>query len=433
MKRCALYVRVSTAEQRTHGLSVDSQIHALKEYCSSNGYIVAGIYNDAGISASKRYTRRPELLRMINDCASGKVDLVIFTKLDRFFRNVSDYYECIAQMHNVPWSAIWEDYETETSAGKFKVNIMLSIAQAEAERTSERVKSVNDYRRVCGKYVGKAPTGYKMVNSQLVIDNETQEAVTEFFNVFETTGVIETAFQTIRKRGVDIRRSTARYMLTNEAYTGNANGYKCDAYITRAQFERNRELATSRIGTKCKKGRVYLFSGLMRCGYCGGRIGGCSQIKKGKVFLSYRCCNHYDLNTCPSTAIYFEKKLETLLLSVLEGELERYTFTSSSKTTGQDYEKERKALEAKLERIGARFEDGDITLEEYRAKRDKIKADIAAIPQDNRKVLPVLSDDWESVYNMLTKENKRSFWNGILKTIYLKKDNGEYKVAIEFL
>ena len=59
MKRAALYVRVSTQEQKNSGLSVDSQIDALEKYCEEQGYTVAGIYNDAGISARKKYTKRP--------------------------------------------------------------------------------------------------------------------------------------------------------------------------------------------------------------------------------------------------------------------------------------------------------------------------------------------------------------------------------------
>ena len=53
MKRAALYVRVSTQEQKNSGLSVDSQIDALEKYCEEQGYTVAGVYNDAGISARK--------------------------------------------------------------------------------------------------------------------------------------------------------------------------------------------------------------------------------------------------------------------------------------------------------------------------------------------------------------------------------------------
>ena len=66
-KRVALYVRVSTQEQKKHGLSVDSQIAALEEYCAEKKYTVVDVYNDAGISARKKYTKRPGLLRLLND------------------------------------------------------------------------------------------------------------------------------------------------------------------------------------------------------------------------------------------------------------------------------------------------------------------------------------------------------------------------------
>ena len=44
MKRAALYVRVSTQEQKNSGLSVDSQIDALEKYCEEQGYTVAGSF-----------------------------------------------------------------------------------------------------------------------------------------------------------------------------------------------------------------------------------------------------------------------------------------------------------------------------------------------------------------------------------------------------
>ena len=177
MKRAAIYVRVSTEEQKRHGISVNSQLSALEEYCRANGYNIADVYNDAGYSARKKYTNRPQLLRLMDDCQKGKIDIILFTKLDRWFRSVSDYYQVqnILDECKVPWRAIWEDYETETSSGIFKVNIMLSVAQSEADRTSERIKAVNEYRRAKGEYIGKAPTGYKIVNKHLVKDEEKQE------------------------------------------------------------------------------------------------------------------------------------------------------------------------------------------------------------------------------------------------------------------
>lgn len=93
MKRAALYVRVSTQEQKNSGLSVDSQIDALEKYCEEQGYTVAGIYNDAGISARKKYTKRPALLQLLEDCRQHKIDIILFTRLDRWFRAVAGYYE----------------------------------------------------------------------------------------------------------------------------------------------------------------------------------------------------------------------------------------------------------------------------------------------------------------------------------------------------
>ena len=433
MKRAALYVRVSTKEQREHGLSVDSQITALKEYCEKNGYTVASIYNDAGISASKKYKRRPALIRLIDDCSNGLVDIVLFTKLDRFFRNVPDYYECIAKMHEVPWAAIWEDYETETSSGKFKVNIMLSIAQAEAERTSERIKAVNDYRRAQGKYIGKAPAGYRLEHSHLVIDESARDAVAEFFRVFDTTGVIAEARAAMLSAGVNVSKSTAKAMLINETYAGTTStGYKCEAYITREQFERNRTIANRRAGSNCK--RVYMFSGLLRCGVCGGAMDGSAKHYRGNVAKTYKCRSHYQNNVCTCTTTFFETKIERYLLASLDEELSKYTVITAAKANGKDRSKERKALEAKLERVGQRFEDGDITVEEYRRKRDKIKADLASLPKEfNLNTPPVLPNNWLKVYGLLTTENRKNFWHGILKYIYIVKDGQDYVLNLEFV
>ena len=156
MKRAALYVRVSTQEQKNSGLSVDSQIDALEKYCEEQGYTVAGIYNDAGISARKKYTKRPALLQLLEDCKKHEIDIILFTRLDRWFRAVAGYYEVqnVLDACKVPWRAIWEDYETETSQGIFKVNIMLSVAQAEADRDSEKIRSVMEFKRNNKEYIG---------------------------------------------------------------------------------------------------------------------------------------------------------------------------------------------------------------------------------------------------------------------------------------
>lgn len=149
------YIRVSTDEQKIHGISIDSQEAALRQFAIDNEYDIE-IYSDAGISAQISYKKRPALLRMIADCKAGKIQLICVTKLDRFFRSVKDYYKVFDQI-STPWRAIWEDYETETANGQFKVNLFLSLAEMESKRTGERIRAVNQYKRDLGEYVGNLP------------------------------------------------------------------------------------------------------------------------------------------------------------------------------------------------------------------------------------------------------------------------------------
>ena len=92
IKRVALYIRVSTEEQARHGLSLEEQRKSLEAYAAQHKFAIVGVYEDAGISARKPYKKRPALLRLLDDCKAGKIDVILFIKLDRWFRNVGNYY-----------------------------------------------------------------------------------------------------------------------------------------------------------------------------------------------------------------------------------------------------------------------------------------------------------------------------------------------------
>ena len=89
MKQVFLYIRVSTEEQAIHGLSIAAQSAALEQWAQDYGHNVVGTYIDAGISARKPAKKRPELQRLLADVQAGKGELIVFTKLDRWFRNIS--------------------------------------------------------------------------------------------------------------------------------------------------------------------------------------------------------------------------------------------------------------------------------------------------------------------------------------------------------
>ena len=83
---------------------------------------------------------------LLADVQAGKIDRILSIKLDRWFRNVREYHKIqeILEANNVTWQATMEDYNTATADGRLKVNIMLSVAENESDRTSERIKFVFD-------------------------------------------------------------------------------------------------------------------------------------------------------------------------------------------------------------------------------------------------------------------------------------------------
>lgn len=433
MKRAALYVRVSTAEQRDHGLSVDSQISALQKYCEDNSYEVAEIYNDAGISARKSYKNRPALLQMLQDCQQKKVDICLFTKLDRFFRSVADYYACVEQMAGVPWRAIWEDYETETSAGIFKVNIMLSVAQSEADRTSERIKAVMEYKRARGEYVGTVPVGYKREGKTLAIDPEKEAGVRALFDGYLDYLPLDECVARAKEKGVIFHRRTANDVLKRPTYYGDAYGIPVPAYITKEQHEAIIKRMTENVRRPLRTGVTFTFQGLCRCGYCGRRMSSTSRRRHSErrgdyLQIVYQCPKHINdfvHPICKGCGIN-EEILEDTLLKKLESAAEEYNNTLDIRTAKSAvgiYRKEREKLEKKRQRLAELYEDDMIDAEEYKKRRDEIRKALSDLrpPEAVRRI--ALPDGWKATYLSLTKENRRLFWRRTVKEILIYRDH----------
>lgn len=430
-KRVALYVRVSTQEQKKHGLSVDSQITALKEYCTKKKYTVVDVYSDAGISARKKYTKRPGLLRLLNDCEQKKIDLIIFTKLDRWFRSVADYYEVqsILEKSKVPWQAIWEDYETITSQGIFKVNIMLSVAQAEADRTSERIRAVMEFKRKNREYLGgPVPLGYMVKDKKLVKNPETEHIVNDMFDYyFSTFSKYKTADYILQKypKVAEMNtRGNMQLLISNPIYAGAAYGIAgyCDAYITQEQRRKMQENSNEKVYLSGVK-RTYIFSGLLRCSVCGARMGG--TMNHGSK--SYRCFNrkmkHY-------TLVRSEKKLEKYLLENLETILSNkiYVLEQAKKDT-QNYKIEKKKLLAERDRVNLMFEKGRITEEYYDSRYDEISEKLKELEkkddvqsEKSEKLKKYFSGNWKELYKQLDEQGKQAFWKNIIEIIIISRE-----------
>ena len=202
--KAVIYIRVSSEEQVKHGYSLQAQRERLLEYCKEHNYKVVDIYVDEGKSARSKLKSRTELQRLIKDAEKQKFDRIVFWRLDRWFRNISDYYKTqdILEENKIDWECSDEEYNTTTSNGRLHLNIKLSIAQNESDQTSDRIKfnfdnMIKNGRAIVGKQA--LPLGYRVggteKNKKIVKDeNEAKIVVDMFKNIKITRSIRKTLF-----------------------------------------------------------------------------------------------------------------------------------------------------------------------------------------------------------------------------------------------
>ena len=361
MIRVALYIRVSTQEQSLHGLSLESQKEALISYANSHNMQIVDIYADEGITARKALNKRLEFQRLMSDVQTGKIDLILVTKLDRWFRNIKDYHNTqeILEKHNCNWRTIYESYDTSTSSGRLHINIMLSVNQDECDRTSERIKAVFKHKLDKKEAVsGSLPMGYKLENKKIVKDPEYADLVNDVFDYFElhnnkcaTVNYINDKYNTKYHYNSIIR------MLSNPLFKGEYNGIEgfCEPYIDKDRFDKIQSLMKRNIKVRHNE-RVYTYSGLLVCSECGCKLAGSTKNYMLKSTgekvsrKSYRCNQYYLRKLCDHNKILNEKVVDAFIVENLSKELQGYKATYEIKAKQTDNTAKRKKLERKIAR-----------------------------------------------------------------------------------
>lgn len=441
-KRILLYVRVSTDEQARHGESILDQAQALHKWAEQHGCIIVGEYHDEGFSARKSYKSRPALSELLSAVERGEADAVVFTKLDRWFRNLKDYYKVqeILERHKVFWCATLEDYETQTSAGRFKVNLMLSIAEHEADQTSERIKFTFAQKRARGEIIsGNMPRGYILKDGKPVKDPDTEAGMTAFWRTYLDTGRLSAAMDAAAVNGVPLRRyNSAMYMVNNVAhYAGSIQGVACDAYISAEDCQRIQQQTR-----RCprKSDRVYLFRGLIFCGTCGGTFGAHQQNyvrQDGQRSAYYTCsrCSQTRKRECDNTKCIQEGRVEAELLERLEGAVKLCMIQAAQQQKQRRQARMNLAqLEAKRDRLTDAYIDGLINKDDYKRRLAKLEVALVPVPQPVRKtpeqLRALIPENWRVLYAELDTTHRAAFWRRAVEKISVMEDGQiQFEVA----
>ena len=407
-----LYERVSSEEQVKHGYSLDAQDEALREFCERNNHVILGVYRDEGISGRKPYTKRPAMVQLLQDVETIKPQMILFTKLDRWFRNIKEYYKVqdILDRYKVDWKAINEEYDTSTASGRLYVNIKLSIAQDEADRTSERIRDVQEQRVLQGKVLGgRVPWGYTIENGCIAFGEDKeklQDLLKHFLTYRSTTETIRYIFDSYGKHYTHF---TINQLLRNPILKGEYRGNKayCEPIISEAQWDEIQSILSSH-HKQSPTNRQYLFSGLIRCPKCGRKMSSAYQHK----YSYYRCPDRVD---CDFRKLINQEKMETWLLDNIEEDFNvNVTMEDKKKESPQKYRNQ-------LKRLNDIYLMGNISEKEYKRKSADLQQKIASLSKETPKK-EAFTKGWKDVYKMLDAKHRKAFWQNLIKEIHINED-----------
>lgn len=231
-------------------------------------------------------------------------------------------------------------------------------------------------------------------------------------------------------------------IINSEFYIGKYrdNLNYCPPYMTPEEQKSLQDLLKTNIKST-PSGRIYLFSGLMRCPLCGQRLVGIGKNsiinrKTGekRTYCYYRCNRSLIDHICKYAHCMSQNLIEDYLLKNIGLEYEKYLVRCQVSQKAMESKKLKKSPEkirTELERLNLLFQKGRVSYEYYEKEYTRLEAELSAIeipeppkaPADASYLETVLSSNFESIYAALDAKNKQSLWKNTIRQIYLTPES----------
>lgn len=225
-KKVAFFSRVSTLDQHT---SIENQEKIFNQWLEKNpDCIFYKLYEDEGISGAKGY-KRVNWLQMLEDGKNGLFDVIVCKSFSRFGRNQTETLQSIKELRAKGIRIVFLEDGLDSEKDNSKFGLFAWLAEEEAQKTSERIKTVWDSFNQEGKvHVTLAPYGYDY-NKEIknfVINEIESSVVKKIFNLYLQGNGFNKIAQILidenipTKRGGKWAGTTIKGILTNEFYIG---------------------------------------------------------------------------------------------------------------------------------------------------------------------------------------------------------------------
>ena len=304
LKRVAAYARVSCGK--------DTMLHSLSAQVSyysdliqnHSGWQYVGVYADEALTGTR--DNRENFQRLLADCRTGKVDLVLTKSISRFARNTVTLLETVRELKILGVDIYFEEQNIHSLSadGELMLTILASYAQEESLSVSENQKWRVRHNFENGMPWNGTVLGYRYNQGTFEIEPEEAEIVRSIFDTYSKGIGATTIAKMLNQKKVPTRYGNEWHdtsvmgILRNYTYTGNLllqttysenhltkrmvpnNGELPQYHINNShepiidleQFNAVQELISQRAEKHCpggQKKKIYPFTGKLQCSICG--------------------------------------------------------------------------------------------------------------------------------------------------------------------
>ncbi len=330
MKQFYAYIRVSTAKQGQHGVSLQEQRDAIQRFADRETLTIAAWFEERETAAKRG---RAVFNRMLTQLRKGQADGVLMHKIDRSARNLKDWADLGELIdHGVVVRFANDSIDLNSRGGRLSADIQAVVAADFIRNLREETRKGFYGRLKQGIFPLPAPTGYLDGRGRpKEIDPVMAPLIKQAFELFATgrfsirglssemarrglrahrTGMImsHTMFRNILKN--EFYMGVMRIRRTGETFTGGHT-----PIVDPRTFKRVQEVLAGRAYAIPNR-RTFLYRKMFRCRFCHNMIIGEQHRKR----IYYRC------QTRGCTSVCEEDITETVLES-----LEPLMFTNDEK------------------------------------------------------------------------------------------------------
>ena len=218
------YARVSTTRQANEGESLDVQQRTITGYALMQGMTLDSILVERGVSGSMPLDQRPEGSLLLAALKPG--DAVITPKLDRMFRSAIDALQVLSRLRDMDVSLHMIDLGgdvTGNGVSKLVFTILSAVAEAERDRTRERIMDIKADQKARNRHLGGPPPFGYSVDPQgfLVEDPIQQDAIRLMVSLRSEGRSLRSISGTIAEAGLSISHAGVARVLRLRASGGS--------------------------------------------------------------------------------------------------------------------------------------------------------------------------------------------------------------------